>query len=317
MIPPLDAPCRRLPDARAFLLAERLLAAPPSGEVEGYAALHRAAAGLVPTDAFYVCLVRRAPDGLHFVYNCEGELFDTPEPFSLGEGPTSRVAKTGTPVVMVAPEHRDGLVLESFADPDTRSGSAVHWPLWIDACPRGLPDGVLSVQAYAGGAYEEAHLAAIEWLARRAEVALRRARAAEREQDRCAAAALAANRARAVEDVRRFVTVLHGLVELRHDPAALVAEIRRQQVALTAWAPGAPLATDAVSDALAKLSPRELEVLSYVARGLSNEEVAQALMCSPHTVNSHLKKVYRETPLRNRAEVAAAAARIGIARKGE
>ena len=308
MIPPTAA-C-------AFLAAERLLADPPPGEVEGYAALHRAAEGLVPTDAFYVCLVRRDPDGLHFVYNCEGDLFDTPEPFAFGDGPTSRVAKTGRPVVMVAPEHRDGLVLEPFADPDTQSGSAVHWPLWIDACPKGLPDGVLSVQAYASGAYGEAHLAAVEWLAHRATELLRRARAVERERDRCAAAALAASRARAVEDVRRFVAVLHGLVSLQHDPPALVAAIRREQVALTAWAPGAPLATDAVSDALARLSPRELEVLSYVAQGMSTKEVAEAVCLTVDGVKSHLKKVYRDTPLRNRAEVVAAAARIDTTRKG-
>ena len=104
---------------------------------------------------------------------------------------------------------------------------------------------------------------------------------------------------------------------LQHDPPALVAAIRREQVALTAWAPGAPLATDAVADALAKLSPRELEVLAYVAQGMTNREVADALCISEHTVTSHLKKAYRETPLRNRSKVAAAAARIALLRKGE
>ncbi len=309
-----------LPSAEDFLDAERLMAASYPSEVALYEAIQRASARLVPLDAFYVCLVRRDPAGLHFVYNCEGDHFDTPEPYPMGDGPTSRVAKTGRPVVMVAPEDRAGLVLSSFANAKTQSGSALHWPLWIDAATSELPEGVLSVQAYASGAYGEAHLAAMEWLALRVADAMRRRCASEGER-RCAeAAALAASRNQAIHDVKRFVAVLQGLLPVRNDPARLVAEIRRQQVALTSWAPTVPVAQDPVAAAVALLSDRELEVLVHAAQGLSNEEVGEALSCSKHTVKRHLDNVYARGVLTRRAEIANAAATVQaawMARKGQ
>ncbi len=42
----------------------------------------------------------------------------------------------------------------------------------------------------------------------------------------------------------------------------------------------------------AVLTARELEVLCRVAQGLTNEQVAQQLMISPRTVNTHLTSIY-------------------------
>ena len=50
-------------------------------------------------------------------------------------------------------------------------------------------------------------------------------------------------------------------------------------------APKAPTSPDG-------LTTREVEVLRLVAQGLSDAQVAQQLVMSPHTVNSHLKAIY-------------------------
>ena len=309
-----------LPSSLAFLAAERLLAAAYPSDVDLYQAFERAASTLISTDAFYVCLLQINPYWLHFVYNCEGDRFDKPEPFPFGDGPTSRVARGGEPVVMVSEEHREGMAILPFADPRTRSGSAIHWPLWIEADASELPDAVLSVQAYASGAYITEHVAAIEWLALRAADAIRRRRFVDREACGAEAAALAANRHRAVADVRRFVALLDEVAALRDDPKRLLTEVRRRQVELTQWAPTAPIVEDAVEEALRLLSDRELEVLVYVARGLSTKDVANVLCLSEHTVKRHLDNVYRAGILSRRAEVANAASKIQVAwmtRKGD
>ncbi|MFB7620331.1 LuxR C-terminal-related transcriptional regulator [Kitasatospora sp. NPDC056181] len=43
-----------------------------------------------------------------------------------------------------------------------------------------------------------------------------------------------------------------------------------------------------------KLSPRELQVARYLARGATNKEIAQALFLSPRTVEQHVHKVLRK-----------------------
>jgi DNA-binding CsgD family transcriptional regulator len=48
------------------------------------------------------------------------------------------------------------------------------------------------------------------------------------------------------------------------------------------------------------LSDRELEVLSLVARGLSDAEVAENLYVSPRTVSGHLRGVYRKLGVKSR-----------------
>jgi len=52
------------------------------------------------------------------------------------------------------------------------------------------------------------------------------------------------------------------------------------------------------------LSPREREVAGLVAEGLSNREIAEALVVSPKTVERHLTNVLAKVGLRNRTELA-------------
>jgi DNA-binding CsgD family transcriptional regulator len=54
----------------------------------------------------------------------------------------------------------------------------------------------------------------------------------------------------------------------------------------------------------ARLSPRQAEVVSLVAAGLTNEEIARNLQVSPRTVASHLAMIFGKLGVRSRAELA-------------
>ena len=60
------------------------------------------------------------------------------------------------------------------------------------------------------------------------------------------------------------------------------------------------------------LTGRELEVLSRVARGETNREVAVALNISEHTVARHLSNIFNKTGTGNRTEATTYAQRAGL-----
>ena len=67
---------------------------------------------------------------------------------------------------------------------------------------------------------------------------------------------------------------------------------------------GSDIGDDASS--LSVLSSRETEVLAQLAEGLTDREIADALVISPRTVESHVSNVLRKLGVRNRAEAARA-----------
>jgi DNA-binding NarL/FixJ family response regulator len=60
------------------------------------------------------------------------------------------------------------------------------------------------------------------------------------------------------------------------------------------------------------LSEREQEVLSLIATGSTNKEIAARLHLSPHTVKEHTSAIYRKLGVRNRAEATRQAQRLRI-----
>jgi DNA-binding CsgD family transcriptional regulator len=60
------------------------------------------------------------------------------------------------------------------------------------------------------------------------------------------------------------------------------------------------------------LTPRELDVLKLVARGLSNPDIARQLFLSEHTVHRHLANILRKLNLSSRAAAAAWGVRTGL-----
>jgi DNA-binding NarL/FixJ family response regulator len=61
--------------------------------------------------------------------------------------------------------------------------------------------------------------------------------------------------------------------------------------------------------ATASLTPRETEVLSWIAKGKTNRDVGEILGMSPRTVNKHLEHVFEKLGVETRAPAAARAGR--------
>ena len=65
------------------------------------------------------------------------------------------------------------------------------------------------------------------------------------------------------------------------------------------------------------LTPREIEIVKQVARGLRSAEVAGKLAITEATVKTHLSNVFEKLGLRDRAELTLYAIRSGIANLGD
>jgi LuxR family maltose regulon positive regulatory protein len=60
------------------------------------------------------------------------------------------------------------------------------------------------------------------------------------------------------------------------------------------------------------LSAREIEALKFLARGVSNKAIADALFISLETVKRHLSTIYRKLDVKNRHEAVVVAKSLGI-----
>ncbi len=75
----------------------------------------------------------------------------------------------------------------------------------------------------------------------------------------------------------------------------------------------APVRADpAQSERLAALTPRELEVLTGIGRGLSNQELAEELFIADNTVKTHVKRVFTKIGARDRAQAVVIAYQAGL-----
>jgi DNA-binding NarL/FixJ family response regulator len=62
-----------------------------------------------------------------------------------------------------------------------------------------------------------------------------------------------------------------------------------------------------------ELTPREVDVLKLIASGLSNQEIADALVLSNATVKTHINRIFYKTGARDRAQAVRYAYQHGLA----
>lgn len=70
-------------------------------------------------------------------------------------------------------------------------------------------------------------------------------------------------------------------------------------------------------DRLKVLAPREHEVLLLLSEGLSNAEIATALVISPETVKTYVSRILTKLDLRDRVQAVVLAHRAGVAGRGD
>lgn len=98
-----------------------------------------------------------------------------------------------------------------------------------------------------------------------------------------------------------------GYLSKSTDRAALLAAIRVAAAGGTCFADGGAMPVDDHG-----LSARELEVLSHLGRGLSNDDLGRVLGVSAETIKSHLKSIFAKLGVAGRTEAVARAFALGL-----
>ncbi len=108
--------------------------------------------------------------------------------------------------------------------------------------------------------------------------------------------------------------LLHAIRVIAAGDALLAPSITRRLIEDYARRPPAAGSPPA---ALKDLTPRETEVLRFVAGGLSNNDIARELVVSDATVKTHLARIFTKLDLHDRAQAVVLAYESGLVRPGE
>jgi DNA-binding CsgD family transcriptional regulator len=73
------------------------------------------------------------------------------------------------------------------------------------------------------------------------------------------------------------------------------------------------VATASTPNALAALTPQQLEIVSLAATGMTNKEIADRLFLSSRTIGTHLYRSFPKLGVRGRSQLAALFEHVGTA----
>ena len=120
-----------------------------------------------------------------------------------------------------------------------------------------------------------------------------------------------------------------GFLVKHTEPAELVRAVRVAAAGEALLSPGVtrrliaeyaararPLPDAGTAQALAVLTEREREVLTQVAQGLTNEEIADRLVMSPATARTHVSRILGKLGARDRTQLVVLAYESGHVRPG-
>ncbi|MFC0496476.1 response regulator [Streptomyces mutabilis] len=107
-----------------------------------------------------------------------------------------------------------------------------------------------------------------------------------------------------------FPELLHAVRVVADGNALLSPEITKRLIAEFVHARASRLPVRPPAD----LTARETEVLTLIARGLSNAEIAGRLTITDHTVKTHINRLFAKLELRDRAQAVIVAYEMGLVR---
>lgn len=101
-----------------------------------------------------------------------------------------------------------------------------------------------------------------------------------------------------------------------HDGDALLSPAATRSLITRYVLPAHPAATGVVPAEFEHLTEREREVLLLVARGRSNQEIAEDLFISPHTAKTHVNRIMSKLYAHDRAQLVIFAYESGLLTPG-
>jgi DNA-binding NarL/FixJ family response regulator len=114
------------------------------------------------------------------------------------------------------------------------------------------------------------------------------------------------------EDIYRALQAgAQGYVLKSSTGAALIPALRAV-AAGEKWIPDDVASRLASREMFEELTPREIQVLQHLAKGLANKEIADVLNISDHTAKDHLKSILGKLKVVDRTEAVTAALQRGI-----
>jgi transcriptional regulator of acetoin/glycerol metabolism len=124
-----------------------------------------------------------------------------------------------------------------------------------------------------------------------------------------------------VDPVTRYVVGALDLTSSADDANPLMLGLARSgareiEQRIIATMPMAYRSVPSMRKGWESLTSAEREVGELVCRGLTNKQVGATLYCSPYTVDSHLRAIYRKLGVNSRAALASQVARLSDASQG-